>query len=134
MPSNPSRPAMRLYNRRVLTASAAYAILLIGAEYAVTHFTTGLVLRAVMALLPGLAIVAIFVALGRYLVDETDEYLRFRMVRQMLWATGATLSLATIWGFLDVFEVVPRLPLYTVAILWFFCLGVAGAILKARGA
>ena len=85
-----------------------------------------------MALLPGLAISGIFVALGRYLVEETDEYLRVRMVTQMLWATGATLSLATIWGFLDVFEAVPRLPLYTVAILWFFSLGVAGAVMRVR--
>ncbi len=134
MSLEPLRSAMRRYNRRVLIASAAYAVLLIGASYAVAHFTTGLALRAAMALMPGLAIVAIFVALGRYLVEENDEYLRFRMVRKMLWATGATLSLATIWGFLDVFDVVPRVPLYCVAILWFFCLGAAGAVLKARGA
>ncbi len=128
------RPAMRAYSRRVLIASIAYALLLFGATYALKHWAVALPVRILIALLPGLAIVAIFVALGRYLVEETDEYLRARMVRQMLWATGGTLSAATVYGFLDVFEAAPRLPLYSVAILWFFCLGVAGAVLRLRGA
>ena len=128
------RPAKRTYNRRVLTASAAYAVLLVGGEYAVMRLDPAMPLRVVLALLPALAIVAIFAALGRYLVEESDEYLRAQMVRQMLWATGGTLSVATGYGFLQVFDVVSGAPLYTVAILWFFCLGVAGAVLKARGA
>ncbi len=123
---------MRAYNRRVLIASAAYAALLIGAEYAVRRLAPTVPVRVVLALLPALAIVAIFAALGRYLVEESDEYLRARMVRQMLWATGGTLALATVYGFLQAFDVAPPVPLYAVAILWFFCLGVAGAALRGR--
>lgn len=134
MKASSARPARRAYNRRVLIASAAYAVLLIGAELAVTRLHPAVPLRVVLALLPALAIVAIFVALGRYLIEESDEYLRARLARQMLWATGATLSIATVYGFLQVFDLVRDVPLYTVAILWFFCLGVAGAALRARGA
>ena len=133
MSASPKRPALRRYNRRVLTASAAYAVLLIGAEYVVKLTAPVAAIRVVLALLPALAIVAIFVAVGRFLVEETDEYLRARLVRQILWATGATLSLATVYGFLQVFDVAPSVPLYVIAILWFFCLGVAGAALRIRG-
>lgn len=133
MSASLKRPALRRYNRRVLTASATYAVLLIGAEYVVKLTAPVAAIRVVLALLPALAIVAIFVAVGRFLIEETDEYLRARLVRQILWATGAALSLATVYGFLQVFDVAPSVPLYVIAILWFFCLGVAGAALRVRG-
>ena len=133
MSRSSTRPAERRYNYRVLAASVAYAVLLIGAESAVKALAPGAAVRCVLALLPALAIVAIFVAVGRFLIEESDEYLRARLIRQILWATGATLSLATTYGFLQVFDVAPVVPLYVIAILWFFCLGVAGAAQRMRG-
>ena len=59
-----------------------------------------------VAVLPALPIIGIFAAIGRYLVEEQDEYVRMLMVRQTLWASGIALSLATIWGFLENFGVV----------------------------
>ena len=57
-------------------------------------------------LLPALPIIGIFAAIGRYLVEEQDEYVRMLMVRQTLWASGFALSVATIWGFLENFGLV----------------------------
>lgn len=126
------RPAKRVYNRRMVIASAVYAAMLLPTTYIVKHFAPALPLRVVLGLLPALGIVAMFVALGRYLLEETDEYLRARMVNQILWASGATLSLATMWGFLENFDAAPHLPMYVVAIVWFFCLGLVGALIRDR--
>ena len=45
------------------------------------------------------------------------------MVRQTLWATGFALSVATIWGFLENFDLVGHVDAYYVAVLWFVGLG-----------
>ena len=65
-----------------------------------------------------------FWAIGRLLVEEQDEYIRMLLVRQTLVATGFTLSLVTIWGFLENFRLVPHVDAFYVAVLWFVGLGV----------
>ena len=67
-------------------------------------------------MLPALPIIGIFGAIGRYLVEEQDEYVRMLMVRQTLWASGFALSVATIWGFLESFDLVGHVDGYYVAI------------------
>jgi hypothetical protein len=62
-------------------------------------------------------------------VEEGDEYLRMLMVRQTLWASAFALSLATVWGFLEAFELVDHIESYYIAVVWFFGLGV-GAIMN----
>ena len=72
-------------------------------------------LAYVVAVLPALPIIGIFAAIGRYLVEEQDEYVRMLMVRQTLWASGFALSLATIWGFLENFDLVGHIDAYYIA-------------------
>jgi hypothetical protein len=81
-----------------------------------------------VAILPALPIIGIFAALGRYLVEEQDEYVRMLMVRQMLWASGFALSLATVWGFLDNFQLVGHADGYWLVVAWFFGLGIGSII------
>jgi hypothetical protein len=83
----------------------------------------------VVAILPAIPIILVFAAVGRYLIEEGDEYLRMLMVRQTLWASGFALSLATIWGFLESFDLVGHIDAYYIAMLWFFGLGV-GAVMN----
>jgi len=80
------------------------------------------------AILPALPIIGVFVAMGRYLADEQDEYIRMLTVRQTLWATGFALSVATIWGFLENFELVGHVDAYYVAVLWFGGLGIGSCM------
>ena len=40
------------------------------------------------------------------LVEETDEYLRYRTIRSYLFGLGTLLTLATIWGFFEQFNLV----------------------------
>ena len=123
-------PAQRRYNRSVLLLSLAYAFILFGV---ITFFKnsspTGLSAYAA-AILPALPIIGVFFAMGRYLVDEQDEYLRMLTVRQTLWASGFMLSVATIWGFLENFNLVDHIDAYYAAVLWFGGLGLGACINK----
>ena len=116
------------YNWRVIWLSLLYAIFLLAAIYAFKHqFLTGPIVY-VAAIMPALPLIGIFGAMGRYLVEEQDEYVRMLMVRQTLWASAFALSAATIWGFLENFELVGHVDAYYIAVVWFFGLGVGGCI------
>ncbi len=117
-------PAMRRYNRDIVALSIAYAVLLIGAVLAFKHHLVSGPTSYVVAVLPALPIIGMFAAIGRLLANERDEYLRMLLVRQTLIATAFALSIATVWGFMESFEVVGHVESYYVAILWFGGLGV----------
>jgi hypothetical protein len=122
--------AWKRYNWRVIWLSLLYAAFLLPAVYGFKHH---LILGAgawLVAILPAIPIIGIFAAMGRYLVEEQDEYVRMLMVRQMLWAMGFTLSVATIWGFLDNFGLVGHADGYWVVVAWFFGLGIGGIFNK----
>ena len=119
--------AWKRYNWRVIWLSLAYAAFLLPAVYGFKHQLIPGTLKYLVAVLPALPIVGLFVAMGRYLVEEQDEYVRMLRVREMLWAMGFTLSCATIWGFLDNFGLVGHVDGYWIVVLWYFGQGI-GAI------
>jgi hypothetical protein len=113
-------PAWRRYNYRLIWLSVAYAVFLIAAVYGFKHQLVPGAARYFVAVLPALPVIGIFGAIGRYLVEEEDEYVRMLMVRQVLWASAFSLSIATVWGFLDNFELVGHADGYWVMVAWFF--------------
>jgi hypothetical protein len=119
--------AWKRYNIRVVWLSLVYAAFLIFAVYGFKHGMVVGPASYLVAILPALPIISIFAAIGRYLVEEQDEYVRMLMVRQTLWASGFTLSVATIWGFLDNFKLVGHIDGYWIVVVWFVGLGI-GAI------
>ena len=122
------------YNRRVLIASFAYVI---GLGVALTLFREREVTKpvaALLSLLPTLPVFAMIWAMGRYILEEKDEYLRARLTNAALIATGILLTVSTFWGFLTTFEVTAAVPLWTAVPIWFFGLGLAQIFNKARGA
>jgi len=129
-------PAGWRYNKRVIVLSLIYSAFLIGAVYGFKHHLVGGVLAWIVAILPALPIIGIFAAIGLYLVEEQDEYVRMLMVRQTLWASGFSLSIATVWGFLESFELVSHIEVYWVSVLWFGGLGLgnfANRLTMGRG-
>ncbi len=122
--ANRFSPAQRRYNARVIWLSLAYALFLFAAAYGFNHKLLAGATAYGAAILPALAIIGMFVAIGRYFVEEQDEYLRDLTVRQSLWASGFALSIATVWGFLESFDLVGHVDSYYVAVLWFGGLGI----------
>lgn len=116
-------PAGWRYNKRVVVLSLIYSAFLIGAVYGFKHHLVSGGFAWIVAILPALPIIGIFAAIGLYLVEEQDEYVRMLMVRQTLWASGFSLSIATVWGFLESFELVSHVEVYWVSVLWFGGLG-----------
>src|SRR3954466_9584229 len=116
----PRTIAWKRYNWRTIWLSLLYVIFLLPAVYGFKHQLVPHSVAYVVAILPALPIIGIFGAIGRYLVEEQDEYVRMLMVRQTLWASGFALSLATIWGFLDNFRLVGHLDGYYIVIAWYF--------------
>ena len=123
-------PAAKRYNRRVILLAALYAALLIPAIYGFTHQLVPHWAAYPIAVLPALPIVGILAAIGRYMVEEQDEYLRMLLVRQTLWASGFALSIATAWGFLEAFDLVGHIDAYYISVLWFGGLGFGACMNK----
>ena len=121
-------PARRRYLLRLSIAMAVYLISLFAAEYLISEQLVGKPLVWALALLPGLAIVGAFYAIAMLIIEQTDEFVRMLIVRQTLIATGIALSAATVWGFLESFDLVAHLDAYWVAIVWFFGFGVGGLV------
>jgi hypothetical protein len=122
-----ARPTRR-YAIRLGVSMALYGVSLFVGVYLVNQrHVTGPILWP-LALLPGLAIVGAFYAIGMLIVETTDEFVRMLLVRQVLYATVIALSAATIWGFLENFELVPHIPAFYWAVAWFAGFGIGGFI------
>jgi hypothetical protein len=113
---------------RLGVSMTVYAVSLIVAVYLVNQRQVTGPLLWPLALLPGLAIVGAFYAIGMLILETTDEFVRMLLVRQVLYGTVIALSLATIWGFLENFALVPHVAAFYWAIVWFAGFGVGGFI------
>jgi hypothetical protein len=119
-----NNPAARRYYRRFAFTMFLYALFLVVSVVAFTrHHPTG-PLAYVLAVLPALPIVGMIAIFGLYLSEEKDELQRAIGVQALLWSTGATLSLTTVWGFLENFVNAPHLQLMWIyPIFWvFYCI------------
>jgi hypothetical protein len=137
MISKPATPETKRYTARVMLLMASYVVLLIGANLFIERNPAPSVIAYVVAVLPALPIIGVFITIGRLLHELRDEYVRMLLVRQALVATGFALSVATAWGFLEDFGFLPHVPGYWAAVLWFGGLGIGGcvnAFLESRSA
>jgi len=115
--------AVRRYVWRVAIAMTSYIVLLVAVDLIVRRDAPSGPILYLLAVLPALPVLAVFAALGRYLIEESDEYQRACMVRQIIYATGLTLAITTVWGFLSSFTDIA--PARHVAVIWFACFGAA---------
>lgn len=123
----------RRYNRRMLAASFAYVV---GLGVALTLFQAQDVAKpvaAALSLLPTLPVLAMIWAMARYVIEESDEYLRARTVNAALIATGVLLGVATFWGFLTTFGVTPDIPTWAAVPVWCIGLAIGQLAAKVRG-
>ena len=125
-----SRQANRRYVWRLAAAMSGYVLTLLLANYLIDD--VGLTGAAAIAavLLPALCVAAVFWALGRLLIEERDEYLRTLLVRQVLVASGITLTVTTLWGFLEEFNLAAHIPSWYIAPLFFIGLGIGAVVNK----
>lgn len=118
-------PAMGRYNRRMLAASAIYVVGLFGAIWAHDLLRPTGAIAFLFALAPSVGVLLMVWAMARLVTEETDEYLRYRFVRSSLFGLGTLLTLATVWGFFEQFDLVPHVPTWAAVPVFAIGLGIA---------
>ena len=124
--------AGRRYQRRMSISSWTYVAALLLAIFAYKQFHLGGPLAYVVALLPALPLIGMFVSMGLYLREETDEFQRQVQVESSLCATGVVLVLCAGWGFLEMFGLAPHVEAWVLVPVWAGCLGVANLFIRRR--
>ena len=117
--------AVRAYVRRFSIAMTVYVAMVVAASLlSETRLGEGPAIW-VIAVLPALPLLYVFYAMGRYLSEQSDEYVKMLEIRKALVATGVTLAVATILGFLEIYAEAPHMPLFFIPVIWFgsLCLG-----------
>jgi hypothetical protein len=116
-------PAVARYTRRFLLASFGY---MLGLGIAVTiadRVDLGQAESIAIAMLPVVPVLAMIWTMGRYLVEEDDEFLRHRATMASLVGLGAVLVAGTFWGFLESFDVLPHVDAWWVFPVWAIGMG-----------
>jgi hypothetical protein len=84
-----------------------------------------------LALLTAAPICGVFWTIFRLLAECDDEYQQMLLVRQTLLATAFTMSIVTVWQFLEVYDVTTSGPQW-IGALWFAMWGIAAAVTRLR--
>ena len=109
------REAQRRYQRLYWPAIILYSVLCFaGPMLMKTIDHPAKWMWAALAIVNTIPIAAIFWVLGRWL-RETDEYTRKKQVEAMLAGAAVTFTFTALWGFLELYDVVPHL---FVLMLW----------------
>lgn len=118
-------PASKRYTLRLAALSLAYVVTLVAAVWLFRHEKVSGPAAWALAIAPALPIVGVFWAVMRFVVEETDEFLRLLLVRQCLVATGFCLTIVTVREFLQTFALIPPGNAgFGAAFFWFCGLGV----------
>jgi phosphotransferase system glucose/maltose/N-acetylglucosamine-specific IIC component len=114
---------MRAYLLRFGISMTAYVVVLVAVDVYFHHNAPEGPLRYLLAVLPAIPILGVIHAMGRYLVEEPDEYVRAQAIRAVLRALGLTLAAATAWGFIENFAGGPQIPMYYVFVVFCAAMG-----------
>jgi hypothetical protein len=118
-----SNPAQSRYVARMFVAALFCIVFSIIAAAGVRHLHASGAGAYLLAILPALPIVASLVATGAYLAEEKDEFQRNLYAQAILGGIAATLSLTTVWGYLEDFARAPHLRLaWVYPLFWIFVL------------
>lgn len=115
------KPEVERYLLRIGVAMAIYLTSLFACEWLIEDAGMDGWPAYALAALPGLAFAAVPWIFTRLIVEERDEFLRLLYIRQVMVATGLTLTAAAIWGFLETYVAVPHIAAFWWPTIW--CLG-----------
>ncbi len=85
-----------------------------------------------VAAAPALPVIAMIVMIGLYIREEKDEFQRAIQVEAALWATGGLLAFASLWGFLEMFDLAPHAPAWAAFPFWAVMLSFGQLVARRR--
>jgi len=83
----------------------------------------------ILAVLPALPIGGTIWTMMRY-IDRSDEYIRALITRRFILATGITLFISTVYGFLENYAGLQHFDLYYVYVLFWLSFGIVSAFVR----
>ncbi|GAA0268898.1 hypothetical protein GCM10009127_05950 [Alteraurantiacibacter aestuarii] len=119
-------PEMRRYYVRMGISMAIYLVSLFSADWLIEQQQVAGPLAYLLAAIPGLCLASIFWILVRLVTEQTDEFLRLLLVRQIMVATGIALTAAAVWGFLEQYMLVGHVTAYWWPTIWCFATAIGG--------
>ena len=122
--------AARNYLKRMVIVSLSYVGSLFAAVSLIDEGDPVTPLSIAIAIVPGLAVAGYFWAMGKFMLEQKDEFMRMLMVRQTLVATAFAFSLASVYGFLENFGQVPHIDAFWWPTAFFFGLGIGAIVNK----
>jgi len=132
IPHAQMRPALSRFNNRLVLNMVVYVVTLMVTTELFRRGLTAGPLGYVLALLPAIPILGIFVLYGRYFREETDEFQRQMVMTSLIWSGAATLCEATVWGFLETFGKAPHVWMWAVPVAFFVQLAVTTPLASRR--
>ncbi|MGB5483847.1 MAG: hypothetical protein WBM93_05040 [Parasphingorhabdus sp.] len=121
------------YLKRMMLVTIVYIGGVFLAEFLFDRYTLSGVAAVGVALVPAAGALGFIWAIGRYLLEEEDEYVRMRETQKFLMATGFMMVIVTVYGFLEQYDLVPHVPAYYAFVIWCLGLGVAALFQWRRG-
>lgn len=125
-------PAVRRYMRRYIPAMVVYVAVIFGVSWIFNRFAPTGPLAWILALAPAVPILFVIAALGLYLKEEADEFVRGMMIESMLWGIGVIMAVMTVWGFLELYAKAPHLSAFWAFPLFCIAMGVAQQFVRRR--
>lgn len=120
------------YTRGIAVASAAYLVGLGTALSVWRNYDPSTAVTWLLAMLPIAPIFWMIFVMGRYIVEEQDEYLRHRAVLASLIGLACLLAIGSFWGFLETFQLVPHVPGWWAVPIWAVGMGLGQGWLSFR--
>jgi hypothetical protein len=132
MTNNKLSIAGRRYLRRFFPAMTGYVVVLFASLWVIENHNPKGPLLWILGVAPAIPVVGVIAAMGLYLMEETDEFLRTVLIQSMLWGIGITLGLATAWGFLENVGALPHFPLYLIFAVFCGAFGLSQPFVRRR--
>ena len=126
------KPAQRRYVIRMWVAAGLCILFAVAAAFSFRFGHPHGIVAYSLAVLPALPIIGALIGTGVYLDEEKDEFQRNVLIQSLLGGMGATLSMTTVWGYLEDFAQVRHMDLVWVyPVFWFFA-AIAYPVVKTR--
>lgn len=131
-PKSEIPPSLKRYLWRIAILMTAYMAILLGGLSLKNSANPpeGLFAYA-LAIATALPICGVFWTVFRLLVEMEDEYQRFLVAKQIMIATAVTLCAATLWQYLNVYDLMTEGPEW-LGVIWLVMFGIAGGIVRWR--
>ena len=125
-----TRPAEWRYVQRLFIAMAVYVAVLFAVNWTFHHHPPQGTLAYLLAALPALPVIGGIGAVGYYLIDEKDEFLRTLLTRAMLYSLGITLAVVTVFESVTRFIKLDGPPLFSAFTLFVVVFGLAQSLMR----